>query len=54
MKFTDEELSALHGLLYDKAYYGDDDIVYGDGPEAVMAHRLLDIVYAEAKKRKLW
>lgn len=54
MKFSDEELSELHALVYDKAMYGDDEIVYGDGPEALMVRSLLVIVTEEAKRRNLW
>lgn len=28
MDLTDEELSDLYDVLYDEAYYGDDEIVY--------------------------
>jgi hypothetical protein len=51
MNFSDEQLSALYDLLHDKAFYGDDEIVYGDGPQAVMIRELLTIVTEEAKRR---
>lgn len=54
MDLTDGELSALHTLIHNEALYGDDDVVYGDGPEAVMVHTLLEKVTDEAKRRKLW
>lgn len=54
MEFNDEQLSELHNVLYDKRYYGDDDIVYGDGPEAVMIRELLNIVLDEAIRRGIW
>ena len=54
MNLSDEELSALHTLVQDEAMYGDDDVVYGDGPEAVMVRTLLEKVTNEAKERKLW
>lgn len=54
MNFSDEELSELHALVYHEVMYGDDEIVYGDGPQAVITRRLLDIVTEEAKTRGLW
>jgi hypothetical protein len=54
MDFTDEELSALHGIVYDEAYYGDDWIVYGDSPEAQMIQRVMQIIDTEVKRRRLW
>lgn len=54
MDLTDAELSAVHNVLYDEAYYGDDEIVYGNGPEAVALRLALAKVEDEAKKRKLW
>ena len=54
MDLTDDELSALHDIVFNKALYGDDDVVYGDGLEAVMIRTLLEKVTDEAKNRKLW
>lgn len=54
MDLNDEELEALHDIVYDKACYGDDDIVYGDGPEAVMVRNLMALLDEEVKRRKLW
>lgn len=54
MEFTDEELSALHGIVSDEACYGDDWIVYGDNPEAQMVRRVMQIINAEVKRRRLW
>jgi len=54
MDLTDDELSALYDLVQNEAMYGDDDIVYGDGPQAVMIRTLLEKVTDEAKRRKLW
>ena len=51
MKFSDDELTALHGLVYDKAYYGDDYIVYGDGPEAFMIRNLVAKLTDEMDRR---
>lgn len=54
MNFTDEELDAVHSCLYDEAYYGDDEVVYGNGEYAVNLRTALAKVEDEAKKRKLW
>lgn len=54
MDLNDEELEALYGIIYDKCYYGDDEIVYGDGPEAVMVRNLMAIITDEGVKRKAW
>jgi len=54
MELTDEELTALHSLVQEEAMYGDDEVVYGDGPEAVMVRTLLTKVTDEAVRRKLW
>lgn len=54
MELTDEELGALHSIVQDEAMYGDDEIVYGDGPEAVMVRLLWDKLTEEARRRKLW
>lgn len=51
---TDEELESIHDVLYDKVYYGDDEIVYGEGPEALVLRAILTKVDNEAKARKLW
>lgn len=54
MELTDDELSVMHATLYNAVHYGDDDIVYGDGPEAVNLRSALEKVRDEAKRRKLW
>ena len=54
MILTDAELESLHSVLYDEVYYGDDEIVYGDGLEAVNLRSALKKVEDEAKRRKLW
>jgi hypothetical protein len=54
MDLTDEELSALHTLILEEALYGDDHVVYGDGPQAVMIRTLLEKVTDEAKRRNFW
>lgn len=54
MEFTDEELSAMYSVLYDEAYYGDDEVVYGNGPHAVALRLALAKVEDEAKRRRLW
>lgn len=53
-ELTDEELSALHSILENEALYGDDEIVYGDGDDAVMLRILVRKVEDEARKRRLW
>ena len=54
MDLTNSELDALHGVLYDAVHYGDDEIVYGDGEEAVNLRSALRKVEDEAKRRKFW
>lgn len=54
MELTDAELDSLHGVLYDQVHYGSDEIVYGDGQEAVNLRSALEKVTNEAKRRKLW
>jgi hypothetical protein len=54
MELTDEELSGLHDILFERVMYGDDEIVYGDGPEAVLARTLLEKVTDEARQRGFW
>jgi hypothetical protein len=54
MDLTDEELNELHSVLTDKVYYGDDEIVYGDGPEAVNLRSALSKVLDECIRRGFW
>lgn len=54
MELTDAELSIVHTVLYEEAYYGDDEIVYGNHPEAIALRTALAKVEDEAKRRKLW
>lgn len=54
MELTDDELMAVHSCLYDEAYYGDDEVVYGNGEYAVSLRTALAKVEDEAKRRKLW
>ena len=54
IEFTDEELNEVHSVLYDEVYYGDDEVVYGDGISAVALRSALAKVEDEAKRRKLW
>ena len=49
MNLTDEELDSVYGVVYDKAYYGDDHIVYG--PEGDDLRAALRKIEAEMKKR---
>ncbi len=53
MELTDDELSAIWGVIYDEVYYGDDEIVYGDGPTSVNLRSGLEKLNAEIKRRKL-
>lgn len=50
--FSNEELMTLHGLLYDEAYYGDDEIVYTSKGDII--RQVLGKVTDEAKGRKLF
>jgi hypothetical protein len=54
VNFTNEELDAVHSCLYDEAYYGGDEVVYGNGEYAVSLRTALAKVEDEAKRRKLW
>ncbi len=54
MELTDAELSAVHNVLYDEAYYGDDEVVYGNSPRAIALRTALAKVEDEAKRRNLW
>lgn len=51
MELTDEELDAIHSCLYDEAYYGEDDVVYGNGEYAINLKSALKKVTDEAKAR---
>lgn len=48
---TDEEFEHLHAIVYDECYYGDDDIVYGDGPEAILTREVMAKLDAEKVRR---
>lgn len=52
MELTDEELDAMHTCLYDEAYYGDDDVVYGDGEYSVNLRSALGKVEDEIEARR--
>jgi hypothetical protein len=54
MELTDAELNELHDLVYDKVCYGGDEIVYGDGPKAVLLRSILSKLTDEAKRRGFW
>lgn len=54
IEFTDEELEQVHSVLYDEAYYGDDEVVYGNGPSQIALRTALAKVEDEAKRRRLW
>lgn len=51
MELTDDEFEYLHGLVYDEACYGDDEVVYGDGHEAVMVRAVLAKLDDERDRR---
>lgn len=53
MEFTDDELMAIYSVVYDEVYYGDDDVVYGDGDYAVSLRAGLEKLSAEAKRRRI-
>lgn len=53
MTLTDEELMAIYSAVYDEAYYGDDDVVYGNGDYAVALRKGLAKLEDEAKRRGL-
>lgn len=48
--FSDEELDAVHSVLYDEVYYGDDEIVYTDKGDVL--RRALGKVEDEIEKRR--
>lgn len=54
MDLTDAELSAMHSVLYNEAYYGDDEMVYGNSPHAIALRTALAKVEDEAERRNLW
>lgn len=54
IEFTDAELSAVHSVLYDEVYYGDDEVVYGNDPHTIALRTALAKVEDEAKRRNLW
>jgi hypothetical protein len=54
MELTDAELEAVFDTLYGKVYYGDDEIVYGDGFTAVNLRSAPKKVDDEGKRRKIW
>lgn len=54
MHLTDAELEAIHDVIYEEAYYGDDEVVYGNSPHAIALRTALAKVEDEAKRRNLW
>lgn len=54
MELTNDELVALYSCLYDEVYYGDDDVVYGDGEYAVALRSALKKVEDETARRKIF
>lgn len=53
MDLTDDELMAAYSCIYDEVYYGDDDVVYGDGDYAVALRSALGKVTHEAEQRRI-
>lgn len=53
-ELTDEELVAVHSCVYDEVYYGDDDVVYGDGDYAVALRSALKKVEDETSRRRVF
>ena len=53
MELTNDELMAIYSCVYDEAYHGDDEVVYGDDDYAVALRAGLEKLNAEAKERKL-
>jgi len=51
MELTDSELDSVQSVLYEEVYYGDDDVVYGDGPYVVALRSALAKVEDEIKRR---
>lgn len=54
MDLTNDELKAVHDVLYEEAYYGDDEVVYGNSPHAIALRTALAKVEDEAKRRNIW
>jgi hypothetical protein len=54
MHLSDEELSVVHDVVYDKVMYGDDEWVYGDSADAKSLRSALIALVAEAKHRGMW
>lgn len=52
MELSDAELTAAYRAVYSEAYYGDDEVVYGDEGEilASVAHKMM----AEMQRRGTW
>lgn len=53
MELTDDELMAVYSCVYDEAYYGDDEVVYGNGDYAVALRKGLAKLEDESKRRNL-
>lgn len=51
MNLTDDELMAVYSCVYDEVYYGDDEVVYGDGDYAVSLRVGLEKLHAETERR---
>lgn len=53
MDLTDEELETVWDVLYDRAYYGDDEIVYTKKGD-VLRSALAKVEHEAKQVRKLW
>lgn len=51
MNLSDDELMAIYSVVYDEVYYGDDEIVYGDGQDAVNLRSGLEKLREEIERR---
>lgn len=54
MHLNDEELNVLYDIARNEMMYGDDEIVYGDGAEAVALRSAVVALHAEARSRGFW
>jgi hypothetical protein len=53
MDLADDELMAVYSCVHDQVYYGDEEVVYGNGDYAVALRKGLAKIEDEAKGRKL-
>lgn len=53
MDLSDAELMAIYDTVYNEAYYGDDEVVYGNSPYSIALRTALAKVEDETKRRGL-